>query len=163
CCYIERGTCWNVRARQRRKPRTGVLLGNLFQKSAIAAPLRLPVFRRSWAASILSNTGMNILGVGAGWAMTLMTSEAEKVALVQTAMMLPVTLLALPAGAVADMFERRIVGFTAMFIAMIAALVLTISTFLHLLTPFLLLGFCFLISSGTAVFNPAWQASVNEQ
>lgn len=139
------------------------MLGNLLQKSAIAAPLRLPVFRRSWAASILSNTGMNILSVGAGWAMTLMTNEAEKVALVQTAMMLPVTLLALPAGAIADMFERRIVGFTAMSVAMITALVLTICTFLHLLTPFLLLGFVFLIACGTAVFNPAWQASVNEQ
>src|SRR5262245_5001750 len=100
-------------------------------------PLRLPIYRRSWGASIVSNTGMNILGVGAGWAMTLMTNDASKVALVQTATMLPVTLLALPGGAVADMFDRRIVALTALSLASLSAMMLTAVTFIHHLTPLL--------------------------
>jgi len=51
----------------------------------IAAPLRHGVFRRIWLASLLSNLGLLIQAVGAAWAMTQMTSSADKVALVQTA------------------------------------------------------------------------------
>ena len=73
----------------------------------IAAPLRYPVFRRIWLASLLSNLGLMIQSVGAAWAMTQMTASADKVALVQTALMLPIMILAMPAGAVADMYDRR--------------------------------------------------------
>ena len=67
----------------------------------ITAPLRHVVFRRIWLASLLSNLGLLIQAVGAAWAMTQMTASADKVALVQTALMLPVMLIAMPAGAVA--------------------------------------------------------------
>ena len=60
-------------------------------------------FRRIWLASLLSNLGLLIQAVGAAWAMTQMTSSADKVALVQTALMLPVMLISMPAGAIADM------------------------------------------------------------
>ena len=56
----------------------------------IAAPLRYTVFRRIWLASLLSNLGLLIQGVGAAWAMTQMAASADKVALVQTALMLPI-------------------------------------------------------------------------
>ena len=69
--------------------------------SGTLAPLRHGVFRRIWTASLLSNLGLLIMGVGAAWAMTQMTSSADKVALVQTALMLPVALLSTVAGAVA--------------------------------------------------------------
>ena len=62
----------------------------------IIAPLRFPVFRRIWIASLLSNLGLLIMGVGAAWAMTRMTASANMVALVQTALMLPTALVALP-------------------------------------------------------------------
>jgi len=75
----------------------------------IGAPLREPVFRRIWMASLLSNFGMLVQGVGAAWAMTLMTSSADKVALVQTAAMLPTMLISIAAGAIADMYDRRLV------------------------------------------------------
>ena len=75
----------------------------------VAAPLRHTVFRRIWLASLLSNLGLLIQGVGAAWAMTQMIS-ADKVALVQTALMLPVMLISMPAGAIADMYDRRIVA-----------------------------------------------------
>src|SRR3979409_1594687 len=57
--------------------------------NGILAPLRYAVFRRIWTASLLSNLGLLIMGVGAAWSMTQMTSSADKVALVQTALMLP--------------------------------------------------------------------------
>src|SRR5205085_12307193 len=73
---------------------------------SIAAPLKFPVFRRIWLASLLSNLGLLIQGVGAAWAMTQMASSADKVALVQTALMLPVMLISMPAGAIADLHDR---------------------------------------------------------
>ena len=57
---------------------------------SITAPLRHAIFRRIWMASLLSNLGLMIQSVGAAWAMTQMTSTANKVALVQTALMLPI-------------------------------------------------------------------------
>src|SRR5438445_126861 len=81
-----------------------------FSSNGVAAPLRHAVFRRIWLASLLSNLGLLIQGVGAAWAMTQMTSSADKVALVQTALMLPIMLISMPAGAIADMYDRRILA-----------------------------------------------------
>jgi MFS family permease len=129
----------------------------------IISPLRHAVFRRIWTASLLSNFGLLIMGVGAAWAMTRMTSSPGLVALVQTALMLPVALVSTPAGALADMFDRRIVGLAALSIALAGSLSLTALTWVGLMTPALLLLFCFVIGSGMALFGPAWQASVSEQ
>jgi MFS family permease len=129
----------------------------------IISPLRHPVFRRIWTASLLSNLGLLIMGVGAAWTMTRMTSSASIVALVQTSLMLPVAIVSTPAGAVADMFDRRIVGLVALSIALAGSLSLTALAWLGVMTPMLLLLFCFLIGSGMALFGPAWQASVSEQ
>ena len=62
----------------------------LFSADGVTAPLRHTIFRRIWLASLLSNFGLMVLGVGAAWATTQMTSSAYKVALVQTTLMLPV-------------------------------------------------------------------------
>ncbi|NOJ39408.1 MFS transporter [Bradyrhizobium australiense] len=129
----------------------------------IAAPLRHAVFRRIWLASLVSNLGILIQGVGAAWAMTQMTSSADKVALVQTALMLPVMLISMPAGAIADMHDRRIVALVSLGIALIGATALTVLAWLGLVTPNILLALCFVVGSGMALFGPAWQASVSEQ
>src|SRR6201997_1356422 len=129
----------------------------------ITAPLRYMVFRRIWLASLLSNLGILIQGVGAAWAMTQMTSSADKVALVQTALMLPIMLIAMPAGAIADMHDRRIVAMISLAIALTGATTLTVLTWLGLLQPNLLLALCFVVGSGMALFGPAWQSSVSEQ
>jgi MFS family permease len=129
----------------------------------IAAPLRHPVFRRIWFASLVSNLGILIQGVGAAWAMTQMTSSADKVALVQTALMLPIMLIAMPAGAIADMHDRRIVAMVSLGIALVGATALTVLAWLGLVTPNILLALCFVVGSGMALFGPAWQASVSEQ
>ncbi|PJG50326.1 MFS transporter [Bradyrhizobium forestalis] len=130
---------------------------------SIAAPLRYATFRRIWLASLLSNLGILIQGVGAAWAMTEMTSSADKVALVQTALTLPVMLIAMPAGAIADMYDRRIVMLIALWVALCGAAALTALDWSGLTTPDLLLVLCFVVGSGMALMGPAWQSSVGEQ
>ena len=129
----------------------------------ILAPLRYPVYRRIWLASLISNLGLLIQGVGAAWAMTEMASSADMVALVQTALMLPVMLVAIPAGAAADMYDRRLVIISALLLSLGGASLLSALALLNLVSPPLLLLFTFIIGSGMALFGPAWQASVSEQ
>jgi predicted MFS family arabinose efflux permease len=135
----------------------------MFAAEGVAAPLRHSIFRRIWLASLLSNLGLLIQAVGAAWAMTQMASSADKVALVQTALMLPVMLISMPAGAIADMYDRRIVALVSLSIALSGATALTVLAWLGLVTPQSLLVFCFIVGSGMALFGPAWQASVTEQ
>lgn len=129
----------------------------------ITAPLRYGTFRRIWLASLFSNLGILIQGVGAAWAMTEMTSVAGMVALVQTAQTLPVMLFAMPAGAIADMYDRRLVTLVGLSIALCGAAALTALDWLGLTTPNLLLILCFVVGGGMALMSPAWQSSVNEQ
>jgi len=136
---------------------------SMFASDGVGAPLRHTTFRRIWLASLLSNLGLLIQAVGAAWAMTQMTSSADKVALVQTALMLPVMLISMPAGAIADMYDRRIVALVSLGIALSGAAALTALAWLGLVTPTTLLAFCFIIGSGMALFGPAWQSSVSEQ
>ena len=113
---------------------------------SITAPLRHSVFRRIWLASLLSNLGLLIQGVGAAWAMTQMTSTANKVALVQTALMLPIMLISMPAGAIADMHDRRIVALVSLLISLTGASALTVLAWFNLITPNALLLFCFALT-----------------
>ncbi|OSI73187.1 MFS transporter [Bradyrhizobium canariense] len=129
----------------------------------ITAPLHYPTFRRIWLASLLSNLGILIQGVGAAWAMTEMTSSADKVALVQTALWLPVMFVAMPAGAIADMYDRRIAMLVALSIAFLGATALTVIDWLSFTTPDLLLALCFVVGTGMALMGPSWQSSVSEQ
>ena len=130
---------------------------------SIVAPFRHIFFRRIWTASLLSNFGLLIQGVGAAWAMTVLTGRPNWVALVQSALMLPTTLLSVAAGAVADMYDRRLVGLAALSLSFIAAAGLSAVSVTGKLEPYGILIFCFLIGSGMAIFGPSWQASVAEQ
>ena len=141
----------------------GAFKARMVGADGIAAPLRHATFRRIWLASVLSNLGILIQGVGAAWAMTQMASSADKVALVQTALSLPVMLIAMPAGAIADMYDRRIVALVALGIAFAGATALATLAWLGLVTPNLLLALCFAVGSGMALMGPAWQSSVNDQ
>ncbi|WP_024520965.1 MFS transporter [Bradyrhizobium sp. Tv2a-2] len=142
---------------------TDLLKPHTLSVDGIAAPLRYAPFRHIWLASLLSNLGILIRGVGAAWAMTEMTSSADKVALVQTALMLPVMFISLPAGAVADMYDRRVVTLVALLISFCGATALTALEWWDLTTPNLLLALCFLVGSGAALMGPAWLSSVGEQ
>jgi MFS family permease len=134
-----------------------------FAADGITAPLRHAVFRRIWLASLLSNLGLLIQGVGAAWAMTQMTSSADNVALVQTALMLPVMFISMPAGAIADMHDRRVVALISLLISFSGATALSLLFWFGKVTPNILLGLCFVVGSGMALFGPAWQSSVSEQ
>ena len=130
---------------------------------AALEPLRERIYRRIWTASILSNFGQLILGVGAAWEMTRLTASAALVALVQTALMLPIMLVSVPAGAIADMFDRRKIAITGLSFATLCAAVLTTLAFNGLTNPWILLAFCSLIGAGVALYSPAWGASIPEQ
>ena len=130
---------------------------------ALLLPLTEPTYRRIWSASLLSNFGQLVQGVGAAWEMTRLTPAANMVALVQTAMMLPLMVFALPAGAIADMLDRRKVALGGLAFAVAGATALATFAFSGLLTPWTLLAFSFTIGCGAAFYGPAWQASVSEQ
>jgi len=141
----------------------GSMEGEKAGKTGAFAPLREPVFRRIWTASLLSNFGQLILGVGAAWEMTRLSDSPSMIALVQTAMMVPLMLVALPAGAVADMFDRRKIAMIGLGFSIVSSAVLATIAFMDLTTPWLLLLFCVLIGAGVALYNPSWQASIGEQ
>lgn len=71
------------------------------------SPLRSPVFHALWIASVVSNLGTWMQNIGAAWLMTTLTTSPVMIALVQAATSLPVFLVALPAGALADVVDRR--------------------------------------------------------
>lgn len=127
------------------------------------APLRERVFRNIWSASLFSNFGQLFLGVGAAWEMTKLSSSPSMVALVQTAMMVPLMLVTLPAGAIADMFDRRRIAMSGLTFSAVCAAVLAGISYAGMVTPWILLLFCVLIGAGVALFSPSWQASIPEQ
>jgi MFS family permease len=129
----------------------------------ILRPFRVVVYRRIWSASLLSNFGQLIQGVGAAWAMTQLTNDMTTVALVQTASYLPIMLWSIPAGAIADSYDQRKICLTGLSVALTSAIVLWIVTWRGYTTPIVLLGFCFLVGSGMAIYSPAWQSSVAQQ
>lgn len=128
----------------------------------IFAPLRQATFRNLWLSSTVSNTGSLIQGVGAAWAMASI-STPDHVALVQTATFLPVALLALPAGALADIYDRRKVQIASLSLALVCGVLMTLASLFGFITPWVLLAFCFLVGGAGALSAPARGASVGEQ
>ncbi len=126
------------------------------------SPLRTPAFRNLWLANVSSNFGALVQGVGAAWLMTSLTSAESMVALVQASATLPVVVLSLLAGAVADSFDRRRVMIVAQGFMLAVSVLLALAAWAGLITPWLLLGFTFLIGCGGAMNNPSWQASVGD-
>ncbi|PYX85304.1 MAG: hypothetical protein DMG68_18300 [Acidobacteria bacterium] len=100
--------------------------------------------------------------VGAGWLMTTLTTSPFKVGLVQAAGTLPVFLVILPAGALADMVDRRRILLLAQAWMVLASATLGVLTLFNLVTPWVLLGFTFLLGLGAVMNDPAWQAITPE-
>ncbi|UXA14542.1 MFS transporter [Mycobacterium sp. SMC-8] len=122
------------------------------------APLRSPIFRALWIAQFVSNLGTWMQTVGAQWMLVDDPRAAVLVPLVQTATTLPVMLLALPSGVLADLVDRRRLliatqGAMAAGVGLLATL-----TGAGLTTPTVLLTLLFLIGCGQALTAPAWQA-----
>ena len=98
--------------------------------------------------------------VGSGWLMTSLSSSPSTVALVEAANSIPVMLLALPAGALADIVDRRQLLVVVQAYALIAAAALAVLTWFHMATGWLLLGFTFALGVADALTLPAWTAAV---
>ena len=126
------------------------------------APFRNDTFRLIWVASLASNFGGLIQAVGAAWMMASISTSANMVALVQASTALPIMLFSVASGALADNFDRRRIMLTAQGFMLVVSATLTLLAWYDLLTPWLLLTFTFLIGCGTALNNPAWQASVGD-
>jgi MFS family permease len=126
------------------------------------APLREKLFRSLWAAAVVCYTGRWILSVASGWLMTGLTLSPLMVALVQAANTLPAFLILLPAGALADMLDRRRFLLAMQMWMVVAAAALGVLTLLHMVTPWILLLFTFLIGFGAVMNDPAWQAITPE-
>lgn len=127
------------------------------------APLAERDFRRIWLSSLLSSLGQLIFGVAVAWEMTRLSNAPKMIALVQTAMMVPLTFITLPAGALADMFDRRKIAMFGLAFSACSAGGLALAGFIAVLTPAALLAACVLVGIGTALYIPSWQSSIPEQ
>ncbi len=133
------------------------------KRSASAwAPLGEPLFRSLWIASVISYTGTWMQNVGAGWEMTQMTMNPLMVGLVQAAATLPVFLVILPAGALADMVDRRRFLLLTQGWMVLASGTLGILTLTSCVGPWVLLLFTFLLGLGAVMNDPAWQSITPE-
>src|SRR6202050_350341 len=127
---------------------------------SLAAAFRHPVFAVVWTGTLVSNVGGWMYSAASGWLMTSLNPSPLVVSLVQVATSLPLFLFALPAGALADMIDRRrfiltLEILTTLFSALFALLVTR-----HLVNPQALLLFTFLVGILGALETPAWQAIV---
>ena len=132
------------------------------QRISPTAPFRHKTFRYLWLATLVSNFGGLVQAVGAGWMMTTLTDSPGLIALVQASNTLPIMLFSLPSGALADSLDRRRIMLVAQSFMLVVSAALAFCAYAGLLTPWLLLGFTFLIGLGVALYNPSWQASMGD-
>jgi MFS family permease len=120
------------------------------------------MFRNLLIADLVSDIGTFMQGVGAAWLMVSEGAGPLLVALTQTASALPFFLLALPAGALGDIFDRRkLIIATEVWMASVAAAIAAL-TLLHLITPWMLLLLTLALSIGDALEAPTWRAILPE-
>ena len=124
------------------------------------SPLAHRMFALLMAGVLLSNLGNAIQSVGAAWHLTAGGQPADVVALVQTALNLPILLLALPAGAWADMHDRRRIVLTAQGAMLALSLVLAVLALAGNLSPAMTIALTALLACGIAAFSPAMGASI---
>jgi MFS family permease len=123
---------------------------------AAIAPLRYPLFRLLWTANVVVSLGVWMQNTGAGWLMTTLAPNALTVSLVQAATIMPIFLLALPAGALADIVDRRRFILVTQSWMLLAAASLALLTYAGLTDPAVLLALTFAIGVGSASNSPAW-------
>ncbi|MEJ5081095.1 MULTISPECIES: MFS transporter [unclassified Ochrobactrum] len=132
------------------------------QRNSPLAPFQYGTFRALWSATLFSNLGGLVQTVGAGWMMATIAHSDDMVALVQASTTLPVMFFSVAAGALADNFDRRRIMLTAQIMLLVVSVALATFAYLGMLTPWMLLGFTFLIGCGGALHNPSWQASMGD-
>ena len=126
------------------------------------APLAVPAFRALWIAGLVSDVGAWMHGVGEGWLMTSLTASPRTVALLQAVDGAALFVLALPAGALADIVDRRRLAIAAQIWLCVCAGSMAWLAAFGALTPPLLIGFAFAMGIGAALDEPLWQALTAE-
>ncbi|HEU0153182.1 MAG TPA: MFS transporter [Arenimonas sp.] len=126
------------------------------------APLKHPVFRSLWIATVVSNLGTAMQGVGAAWMLVELQAGPTLVALLQTASSLPIFLLGLPAGVLADLVDRRRLLILANMWMIIVGIVLAAGVYFSLVDAHALIYLTFALGLGAALSAPAFQAIVPE-
>lgn len=132
------------------------------QPPSAFAPLQTPVFRMLWVTWLAANICMWMNDVAAAWLMTSLTTEPIWVALVQTAATIPVFLLGLPSGALADILDRRRYFMATQFWLAASASALWLACVLDLITTGLLLTLTFMNGIGLAMRWPVFAAIIPE-
>lgn len=130
--------------------------------ASIWSPLQQAVFRSVWIALVASNIGTWMQSVGGAWLMTSLTPSPLLVALMQTATSLPILLFGLPAGALADVVDRRKLLLVTETGLLLVALTLGLLTLAGAMSAWSLLALTFLMGLGAAFDGPAWQAVVSD-
>ena len=113
-----------------------------------------------WTATLVSNIGIWMQNAAAGWLMTTLAPDARTVALVQVAGALPMFLLGLPAGVLADLLDRRRLLLTMEMTITVLTAAFSLLVGANLVTPLVLVGYIFLSSAAAASISPSWQAIV---
>jgi MFS family permease len=126
--------------------------------SSAWTPLRNKVFLALFIAQLASNLGSMMQTVGAAWLLGDLGASSAVVAMVQTATFLPVFLVGIPAGALADLFDRRKLLVWTQAFMMVTAFAMALLTFLDAITPAGVLGLTAMLGVGTALMAPAWMA-----
>ncbi len=124
------------------------------------APLRLRTFRWLWLGVLVSSIGTYMQTVGAQWLVVDAPNAATLVSLVASANSLPIMLLALPAGVLADAFDRRRLLLAVQAYLFAVGLLLAVLTATGTMPPALLLAFTFALGAGVALQLPPWQAVI---
>ena len=125
-------------------------------------PLRHTIYRSLWTANVVTSVGLWMQNTGAGWLMTSLSPAPISVSLVQAATIIPTFLFALPAGALADTVDRRRFLIGAQIWTLLAAATLAVLTYAGQIDAAGLIGLTFMIGMGTAMYQPAWGATVPE-
>ena len=124
------------------------------------SPFRHAAFTVLWVATVVSNIGSWMYSAASGWLMTSLNPDPFIVSMVQVATTLPIFLFALPAGALADIVDRRKFLIVAEIIVTLLSAIYAGIVALGFATPTNLLLFTFLIGAAGALTGPAWQAVV---
>ena len=132
------------------------------RSASLWRPLRSSIFRNLLIADVVSDVGTFMQSVGAAWLMVSLNAGPVYVALTQTASALPFFILALPAGALGDIVDRRkVILFTEIWMVAVAV-VLAVVTIAGVMSPVLLLILTFALSAGDAFETPTWRAVLPE-
>ena len=130
------------------------------ERQSALAPLKIAAFRMLWSTWLIANLCMWMNDVAAAWLMTSMTTSPIWVALVQAASTLPVFLLGLPSGAMADIVDRRRYLIVTQFWGAAVALALCLTILAGAMTPPLLLALVLANGVGLAMRWPVYSALI---